>query len=277
MAEPIDPALARRLDAYTVPPLPEGFAARAAAAAMALPQDEVDPPALPRQRRPLPRRWIRSGIGGLGVIAAGMLSISAAAMGYFGEPVREAVGKAPVIGKVIERVIPEHLRHRRQPVQLVARPSKPIVAPSASASPQEALPAQDLRPLRGPGRFANPEERRAWMEAHPLQAARIAERRRQWAEAHPVQAAQMAQRRAWAEAHPAEAAARRAALRERRMEMQRRRMKAVLAGANGPEQAAPMEPGPGPRQLWRQERRERIRDMREERRRMLQDEGLPPR
>lgn len=273
MAEPIDPALARTLDAFTVPPLPEGFAARAAAAALALPQDEAASPALPRPRRPLPRRWIRSGIGGLGVIAAGMLSISAAAMGYFGEPVREAVGKAPVIGKVIERVIPERLRHRERHVEVAARVKQPAVQPTVAPVPEDVLSARGPGPFGGPGRFATPEERRAWIEAHPQEAARIAERRRQWAEAHPVRAARMAERRAWLEEHP-DAAARLAERRAHRMEMQRRRMEAGMAGPAGPEQATPM--GPGPRQIWRQERRERIRQWREEQRRMMQGEGPAP-
>ena len=264
---PIESSLARKLDAFTVPPLPEGFAARAAAAALALPQEEAAPPALPRQRRPLPRRWVRSGIGGLGVLAAGMLSISAAAMGYFGEPVREAVGKAPVIGKVIEQVMPERLRHRERHVQTAARVQKPVAAPSPAVWPEEALPARGPGPFGGPGRFATPEERRAWIEAHPQEAARIAERRRQWAEAHPVRAARMAERRVWLEEHP-EAAARLAERRAHRMEMQRRRMEAGEA-----QQAAPMGAGPG----WRQERRERIREWREERRqRMLEGEGPTP-
>ena len=37
MAEPIDPVLARKLDAFTVPTLPEGFADRLLAAALAEP------------------------------------------------------------------------------------------------------------------------------------------------------------------------------------------------------------------------------------------------
>lgn len=273
-AEPIDPALARKLDAFTVPRLPEGFAARAAAAAMALPQDGPALPELPRQRRAMSRRWLGRGLGGLGVLTVGMLSISAAAMGYFGEPMREAVGKAPVIGKVIERVIPERLRHRREHAQLAARAETPVVAPSASASPEVVIPPPGPRPFMGPGRFASPEERRAWMQAHPVQAARIAERRREWAEAHPLQAERLAERRAWAEAHPEEAAARRAAIQQRRMELRRRRMEAGMAGPAGADQAMPM--GPGPQQAWRMERRERLRAWREERRRMMQGEGPGP-
>jgi hypothetical protein len=111
------------------------------------------------------------------------------------------------------------------------------------------------------------------MQAHPVQAARIAERRREWAQAHPLQAERLAERRAWAEAHPEEAAARRSELRARRMEMQRRRREAVMAGPTGPEQAMPMGSGPGPQPLWRQERRERIRAWRGERRPMLEGEG----
>jgi hypothetical protein len=275
VAEPIDPALARKLDAFTVSALPEGFAARAAAAALALPQDEAALPPLPRQRRALSRRWLGRGLGGLGVIAAGMLSISAAAMGYFGEPVREAVGRAPVIGKMIERVIPEHLRHRERHVQLAAHAEKPVIAPSASALPEMPLPLEAMPPFMGSRRFASPEERRAWMGAHPVQAARIVERRREWAETHPVQAARRARRRAWAEAHPI-AAARLAERHALRMEMQRRRREAAMIGPGRPDQAMPIGPGPGPRQLWRLERRERLRQWRAERRRMLESERSGP-
>lgn len=274
--EPIDPALARKLDAFTVPALPEGFAARVAAAAQALPIDDSVPPSLPRQRRTTPRRWLRSGAAGFGVIAAGMLSISAAAMGYFGEPVRQAVDRAPVIGKVIERVIPERLRHRAP--QVVHEPKAPARAgpPAVASEPAQAL-AMPLAPGLRRGRFASPEERRAWIEAHPEQAARIIERRRAWAEAHPVRAARIAQRRrAWMEAHPEQAAQiaeRRRAwaaqnpeaaarIANRRAELQRQRSEAGEQPVIGP-QAGPMGLQPGARRQWRLERRERMRQWRE--------------
>ncbi|MGE3689946.1 MAG: hypothetical protein AB7F98_01050 [Novosphingobium sp.] len=202
MAEPIDPALVRKLDAFTVPPLPDGFAARVMAAAETLPPAVAPFPELPRQRRSRSRRWLFSGGAGLGVIAAGMLSISAAAMGYFGEPLREVVDRAPVIGKVVERVIPAHLRHRDKPRTLAA---KPVAHPSPAVPAIEGAEPVPPAPIRG--RFASPEERRAWIEAHPEQAARIAERRRAWAGAHPARAERIAERRQqWIEAHPGQAA-----------------------------------------------------------------------
>ena len=100
MVEPIDTALAHRLDAYTVPSLPAGFADRLVAATLEESAPPVSPfeTALPTMRRPAARRWLRRGATGLGAIAVGMISISAAAMGYFGEPIRLAVHEAPVVG-----------------------------------------------------------------------------------------------------------------------------------------------------------------------------------
>jgi hypothetical protein len=112
-----------------------------------------------------------------------MISISAAAMGYFGEPIRQAVERAPVVGKVIERVLPGAL-HRAKPIApaKVVKPLLPKVQPPAAAVPalEEALPAR-LTPIERRQRMrailADPEARQAWIEAHPRAAQRIARRR----------------------------------------------------------------------------------------------------
>lgn len=190
MAEPIDPALARRLDAYTVPPLPSGFADRLVAVALEGSSPEVSSAqtALPTLRRPAPRRWLRGGAMGLGAIALGMISISAAAMGYFGEPIRHAVQQTPVVGKVIERVLPRSLRlGSLQPASheapaRVAKPAVPQVPATEIAVPVlEDAPASRLTPIERRQRLrsilADPVARQAWVEAHPRAAERIALRR----------------------------------------------------------------------------------------------------
>lgn len=188
-SEPIDPALAKRLDAFTVPALPDGFADRLAAAALAEGQGRVP---LPQLRRPATRRWLRGGIAGLGTLAVGMISISAAAMGYLGEPIRHAVSEAPVIGTVVERVIPKAMRQPRKPAAVkLAKPAAPKIEVAPSAAPLvEAQPARRLTPMERRARareiMADPEKRRAWIEAHPVAAQRImrrAELRRQRIEA----------------------------------------------------------------------------------------------
>jgi type IV secretory pathway VirB10-like protein len=229
MADPIDPLLARRLDAYTVPALPAGFADRLVTAALA------EPPQLPSLRRPLARRWLRGGVTGLGAIAVGMISISAAAMGYFGEPIRNAVQTAPVIGTVIERVLPRkvHAAKKLAPARPVA-PSAPATnaAPVPEAPLVEAQPAARLTPQERRERrraiMADPEARRAWIEAHPEAAQRIAQRREEMA--------------------------------RRRTEMRRRRAEAGFAPVMGPEDRARLTPEQ--RFELRHERMDRLRERR---------------
>lgn len=247
MVEPIDPVLAGKLEAFTVPALPEGFAERLVAAALedaALAGNE-----LPRSRRAPARRWLRGGVTGLGVIAVGMISISAAAMGYFGEPIRHAVVKAPLVGKVIERVLPKSL-HRAKAVApaRIVKPVAPAVHSSeiATSVPDEMPPAR-LTPFERRQRlraiFADPEARQAWIEAHPRAARRIA---------------------------------------RRRAGFQRRRAEAGLAPQAGMPLHGPMRPLLRREGLTPMERRERIEQLRErrqlmrERRRMLRERGYRP-
>ena len=246
-AEPIDPGLARKLDAFTVPALPGAFAERALAAALALPEGETTGALpLPRLRQPIAGRWWRRGGVGLGALAAAMISISAAAMGYFGEPVRQAIHQAPVIGGVIERVIPDRPRRKAKLVPTRAAPAKVAPAPVASAMPAEE--AQPVEPLPPPRRtraevrriLADPEARRAWIEAHPEAAQRIAGRR----------AARIERRRAV------------------QAEVRRRRLEAGTVPRAGPE----LSPGEiASQRPWRLERRERLRQWRGRRRQMLEE------
>lgn len=245
MTDPIAPALARELDAFTVPPLPPGFADRVAALAT----DEAAP-ALPRQRPRSARRWWRASGAGLGMVAMGMVSISAAAMGYFGEPVRTAVHRAPVIGKVVERIIPAPARK----VRVVAK--RPVVVPAAAADPAPPPPIaqagpQGRAPLLRAIRQATPEQRRAWLEAHPAAAARIAERRADRL-ANPLP--------------PEIRAERRARLREAAQARRLRDPLAVLP-VEAPYAATPLTP---------RQRLERLRAFREQRQRALRQETQSP-
>ena len=188
MDDRFDPAFQVKLDAFTVPALPAGFADRLVEAAM---EDgdaatQPQPQALPPLRRATKRRWLRGGAAGLGVIAVGMLSISAAAMGYFGEPIRHAVQHAPVVGKVIERVLPRAFHHPVHVAHIVPAHLARRIAPEVQLSPSipqmiDAAPPITMTPLERRERrrviMADPINPRAWMMAHPRAAERIRERR----------------------------------------------------------------------------------------------------
>jgi hypothetical protein len=263
MAEPIDPALAKRLDAFTVPALPEGFADRLMDAVSEMPSPAQAMPGapLPPLRRPGARRWLRGGIAGLGTLAVGMISISAAAMGYLGEPIRLAVSEAPVIGTVVERVIPKAMRQPQKPATAqLAKPAAPQIEAPASAAPlNEAQPARWLTPMERRARareiMADPEKRRAWIEAHPVAAQRIMRR------------AELRRQRA-----------------EGRAQLRRQRIEAGIAVPSGLEALPRAMPGPERRErleYLRQLRRERMemrRERIETRRRMRQSavEAPPP-
>lgn len=263
MIEAIEPALARKLDALTVPPLAADFSSRVLARAVELPLGGAAPdaPPLPKQRRAMPRRLWRAGATGLGAIALGMMSISAAAMGYFGEPIRKAVASAPVIGNVVERVIPQPVRKAARP-QLAARPAAKLAAdpsPVAETLPGEASTAAEVLPAgrgwRARAAAMTPEQRAAWLAAHPVAAERIA-RRKAWRESHPEQAARI-------DAHQARRRAIAAERRERRRAARAAWQQPSLAPEaqmQGDDRAPAMQQRP-----WRLERRERIRQWRERR------------
>ena len=170
---PIDRALAARLDclappALMPPALPGDFAARLAAAAQTTPQ--VPPLApLPKARD----RWRAIGLRARLGIAAGSLalvglgSVSAAAAGFLGEPVNRAVHRIPVVGKLIEKVIPEKRRHHHAEAEPSAglghttdeaglinkAPGRPKVdpRPAAAFAPPLVVPAQPLPIIAVPG------------------------------------------------------------------------------------------------------------------------------
>ena len=222
----IDCELSWQLDALVPPALPADFAARLAAAALEtaqVPAFTLLPTARWGRWRTISRHT-RLGItvGGLALIGLG--SVSAAAAGYLGEPVNRALHRLPVVGKLIEKVIPEkrHLRHaepasadglrHRHGAESYDRvgPSQP---PAAADAPPVALPP--LAPMLGPGwqagrvrvappwRYPGPlprtfppgPERRAaiaalreWRTAHPLPPEVIARRAANMAERRAIRA-----------------------------------------------------------------------------------------
>jgi hypothetical protein len=193
MIDLTDPRLAHRLDAFTVPDLPADFAARVAAKVATMPQAAgYEGAPLPRRRGLSPRRWLRTGGLGLGALAAGMISISVAAMGYFGEPIAAAVHRAPLVGKVIERVIPERPRRPKVKAQPAALAPKGSATPSSAViAPPSSLPVQQVS--RFPAQVSS-EQRQAWIAAHPKAAERI-ERRQARIEANPAAAERISERR----------------------------------------------------------------------------------
>jgi len=239
MVEPIDPVLAGKLDAYTAPALPEGFADRLVAAALADPESTGSD--LPKLRRVPARRWLRGGVAGLGVIAVGMISISAAAMGYFGEPIRLAVERTPVVGKVIERVLPRSLHHAKHvaPAKVVKPALPPAPAPALAVPVADEIPPARLTPVERRQRIrailADPETRQAWIEAHPRAAQRIA---------------------------------------RRRAEMQRRRAEAGLSPRAGMSPHGAMRPLLRREDMTPMERRERIEQLRQRRQLMRERRGM---
>lgn len=175
MVDSIDPALARKLDAFSVPPLPADFADTVLARAMALPAASSFEP-LPKLRRTARARWLRGGVAGFGFVAAGLMSVAAAASGWFGEPIREAVERAPVIGAVIERVI---AKPKPTEAALVKQaPTTPEPAQEAASLEPEATGGanrlEDRRELRRSvvEKLTDDPRERAWLEAHPRAAAR---------------------------------------------------------------------------------------------------------
>jgi hypothetical protein len=172
MTDPLDPRLTRALDAFTVPGLPGDFADRMVALVMA--EDEAAPPATPPAAAPTPpRRRLRLWLGGMALAGAGFASFSAAAMGYFGEPLRNVVHRVPIVHRLIERLAPHHhhvLVRQAAPVPpaAIADPGLAAVVPAVvSAAAPLAPAAQPLPP--GPGARLRRAAAAAaiWQARHP--------------------------------------------------------------------------------------------------------------
>ncbi|MBV1687736.1 hypothetical protein KRR38_08625 [Novosphingobium sp. G106] len=169
MAEPIDPRLADKLDAFVVPALPDDFADRMVARALAQPISEGGAPRSPKPgaRRPRRRSWAKAVTIGTGLLAAGMISVSAAAMGYLGEPIRQAVHHAihrvPAVDHVLHRILPH--RHDRHAGPEIRRSQ--AVAGAKHEREDGARTAEMVPPFAVPGPFP----RRGLMRAFPLENA----------------------------------------------------------------------------------------------------------
>jgi hypothetical protein len=217
MADPAFPAidrdLALQLDALQPPALSRDFAAQLATLAQATPQAPAFAPWRPARWRAVGRR-ARFGIAIGSLALVGLGSVSAAAAGYLGEPVNRAVHRLPVVGKLIEKVIPEKrrlhhaeaepkagLRHRHAPES----PHIALPEPRPAAADAPPIAVAPLAPMIGPGWRAGrlhvappwrypgplprtfppgPERRaaiaafRAFRAAHPLPPEVIARRQR---------------------------------------------------------------------------------------------------
>ena len=191
MSEPFDPITTRALDAFTVPPLADGFAERMMARIAASPALPELPP-LASPRRDARGGWRRSGIILASVAAFSLVSAAAAATGIFGTNIRATVRAAPVLGTIIASVAPERPKpiavHKVKPVRVVApvATTAPIIAPPVIAPVETILPPPaDLRSERIAQRIANRLERRADRRAEmglpprPLPRGTMAQKLRQ--------------------------------------------------------------------------------------------------
>ncbi len=157
MAEPAFPPIARelaaRLDALAPPALPADFAARLAAVAQTTSQVPSFAP-MPSARWHAIGRRARIGITAGSLALIGLGSVSAAA-GYLGEPVNHAVHRLPVVGKLIEKVIPEKRHHHRvdavHAASLRHAPGRMVAEPRPTAADAPPIVPAPPAPILGPG------------------------------------------------------------------------------------------------------------------------------
>jgi hypothetical protein len=136
-----DPSMKAVLDRFTVPSLPEGFADRIVALAVAEPVPEPAP--LPRPRRDPRGGWRRPSRIFAGAMAFGLVSAAAAATGYLGDRAQTVVREAPVIGPMIAQVVPTTPKPAAK-----AKPSPvraQVTAPAIPDAPEIAVP--EIRPV----------------------------------------------------------------------------------------------------------------------------------
>lgn len=123
------------LDRFAVPPFSAGFADRLVAASADRAAPEVLP--TPWQRRGGRIPWRRRASIVSGGLALGLLSAGAAATGYLGEPARQAVREAPVIGPIIARVAPAPKPIAPKPKRVAAKPT-PTPATMETPAPRNS-------------------------------------------------------------------------------------------------------------------------------------------
>lgn len=153
----VDPAVARALDRFDVPPPSDAFLARVVAIAETGPPMSLATPFAPRWKDRLQRRgrgpWVRR--TAIGLIAVGLASATAAAAGMF-EAVRFEI---PVIAQLLTPT------PQRPPVTSVAQ-AKPRPARVNPAAPDPIMPAAEANPLAPP--LLTPAERAERFRALPM-------------------------------------------------------------------------------------------------------------
>jgi hypothetical protein len=192
------PHIAVALDRLTVPPLPQGFgdrlAARIAAGDLPVESSSITPPLAPARRRFGSAGWRRSGRIVTVVAAFGIATATAAASGFFGEPVyvpmvSDALAKAKLV-ELPQKDIPKP-KAKPAVVSKDIAPAQPETGPTPSgrqavralyqrlrtdpefrALPRQerlAIARQEIETMLEKGEVTLPELRRALAEHRLLQ------------------------------------------------------------------------------------------------------------
>lgn len=199
MTEPVfPPHIAAALDRLTVPPVPNGFgerlAARLAAGDLSAESSSIAPPLAPARRRFGSTGWRRSGRIVTVVAAFGIATATAAASGFFGEPVYvPVVSDALAKAKLVEMPKPQKPKIQPKPVvaseHAILAVTEPVPTPDGRravhdlysrlrADPEfRALPRQErlaiarteIETMLEKGEVTVPELRRALAERRLIQ------------------------------------------------------------------------------------------------------------
>lgn len=268
-ARPHDAALDALLADYAPPSMSGGFAARVAAAAVALPQETPTPASRPwRDRR---GAWLRRPflIGGA---ALGLAFSGAVAATYAG------VELPPKIQSVLAELPFVQVKAEPDPPKAPSRPRASPARPDAPAAMAPVAAQRPERPLRAFWRELSPYERRRLRNAPPARrlnvARQIVETRRSAGLPTPgaEQIERAAERRR--EIRQVRRAERRAMRRERIKASARRSIDPPIGGREAMEGLAPGFDRVADPLDARQERREAVRVERLERRRAAREERL---
>lgn len=274
---PSDAMLNALLASYVPPPVPGDLAARAGAAATALPQEGLA--ALPRRAPNRRGAWLRRPLLAGGA-ALGLAFSGAVAATYAGvelpPKVRSVLADIPFVGVTAPEPRPAPAK--------ASRPQRPASSPPASAAPQPRQAQSGERPFAGFWRELSLPERRRLRQAPPgrrlLVAKRIVDERRAAGLPTPhadrIEQAIAARRAARTQGEPVPPTARQRWRIERQARLREalRALEVQQGDPSPPDMAAPQnEEGRDWRDLMAQERRERRE---ERRRRLLERQGGTP-
>jgi hypothetical protein len=139
VTEPVfPPQIAAALDRLTVPPVPTGFgerlAARIAAGDLPAKSSSIAPPIAPTRRRFGSSSWRRSGRIVTVVAAFGIATATAAASGFFGEPVYVPVVSDALAKAKLVDLPPRAAKPAPKPVAVSEAVTKVTEAPKATGS-----------------------------------------------------------------------------------------------------------------------------------------------